>query len=247
MSAIWWCNQSVIDDVGAKCAPPFFCPSLPAQPLTLPPASPCTLPSLLSPLSSLVQLLTHKFVQVEVFWLTLCSLVVRYQSFGGPCCLSFKLWRNKGRSSVRESDSLHLDFTVPHSFPFQGLLLLSSCMSIIHFIPLPAWAGFSHFCIGSYLSLPLLLSAPISRSTSWHDTLTLKMEAARSSEDLVSYCNTIWHHNLEDLNLNHHHHENSRLAFRRYPVQISAGLPAILTEDFCGLPHILMVNTGIVT
>jgi hypothetical protein len=31
---------------------------------------------------------------------------------------------------------------------------------------------------------------------------TLKMEAARSSETLVSYCNTMWCNNTEDINLN---------------------------------------------
>jgi len=29
--------------------------------------------------------------QVEIFWaVTLCSVVVRYQHFGGPCCLHFQ-------------------------------------------------------------------------------------------------------------------------------------------------------------
>jgi hypothetical protein len=31
---------------------------------------------------------------------------------------------------------------------------------------------------------------------------TLKMEAARFSEMLVSYCNTTWYHNLEDFSSN---------------------------------------------
>jgi hypothetical protein len=34
------------------------------------------------------------------------------------------------------------------------------------------------------------------------------MEAARSSETVVSYHNTTWHHNLEDLDLNLHCCEN---------------------------------------
>jgi hypothetical protein len=33
-------------------------------------------------------------------------------------------------------------------------------------------------------------------------------EAAMSSETMVSYCNTMWHHNAEDLNLNLHCGEN---------------------------------------
>jgi hypothetical protein len=36
------------------------------------------------------------------------------------------------------------------------------------------------------------------------------MEAARSSEILVSYCNTTWHHNPEDLNLNEESEEVSK-------------------------------------
>jgi hypothetical protein len=36
----------------------------------------------------------------------------------------------------------------------------------------------------------------------------MKMEAAGSSETMVSYCNPIWHHNQENLDLNLHHHEN---------------------------------------
>jgi hypothetical protein len=37
---------------------------------------------------------------------------------------------------------------------------------------------------------------------------TLKMEAARSSEMLVSYGNTVWHDNPKDLVLNLHHCED---------------------------------------
>jgi hypothetical protein len=35
------------------------------------------------------------------------------------------------------------------------------------------------------------------------------MEAARSSEMLVSYHNTTWHHNPEEFDLNLHCHENN--------------------------------------
>jgi len=47
--------------------------------------------------------------------------------------------------------------------------------STLHFFPLPvsgpSQAGFTHFPIGSHVYLPLLLSVPTSRSTSWHNAL----------------------------------------------------------------------------
>jgi len=39
-------------------------------------------------------------------------------------------------------------------------------------------------------------------------SVAVKVEAARSSEVVGSYCNTIQCHNPEDLDLNLHHHEN---------------------------------------
>jgi len=76
-------------------------------------------------------------IQIEVFWLVmLCSVVVGYQHFGGPCCLH--------------------------------LLVVRLCSVAVRYQ-----------CFGG----PFML----------------KMEAARSSETLILYCNTIWHHNPEDL------------------------------------------------
>jgi hypothetical protein len=46
------------------------------------------------------------------------------------------------------------------------------------------------------------------------ETLTLKMEAAKSFEMLVSYCNTTWHHNTEDIDLNLHHCRNLKSCAR---------------------------------
>jgi hypothetical protein len=50
-------------------------------------------------------------------------------------------------------------------------------------------------------TLPLLLSTPTSRSIPGTTHFTLKMEAGRSSERLVSYCKTTQHNNPEDLKL----------------------------------------------
>jgi hypothetical protein len=36
----------------------------------------------------------------------------------------------------------------------------------------------------------------------------LKLEAAWSSKTLVLYCNTMWHHNPEEIGLYLHHHED---------------------------------------
>jgi len=45
--------------------------------------------------------------------------------------------------------------------------------------------------------------------------VTLKMEAARSSETLVSYCSTTHHHNSEhDLNLHHHDNLKSCISYQ---------------------------------
>jgi hypothetical protein len=43
----------------------------------------------------------------------------------------------------------------------------------------------------------------------------LNMEAARSSETLISYHNTTWHHNPEDINLKLHCHEKLKFAFQK--------------------------------
>jgi len=48
------------------------------------------------------------------------------------------------------------------------------------------------------------------------DLAALKMEAARSSEMLISSHNTMQHHNPQDLNLNLHCHENTRSCIKYY-------------------------------
>jgi len=55
-----------------------------------------------------------------------------------------------------------------------------------------------------YPSCFLLDLGPVPDTTDF----ILKTEAARSSKTLVYYCNTTWHHNPKDFNLNHNHSEN---------------------------------------
>jgi len=43
---------------------------------------------------------------------------------------------------------------------------------------------------------------------------TLKMEAPRISETSLSYYNTTWSHNTEDLGLKHHRHESLKTSER---------------------------------
>jgi len=64
----------------------------------------------------------------------------------------------------------------------------------------PSQAGFTQSPIGSCTSLPLLQLGPLPGITDF----TLKMEVAQSSETLVSYYNTAWCHNPEDLDLKRH-------------------------------------------
>jgi len=47
------------------------------------------------------------------------------------------------------------------------------------------------------------------------NNFTLKLEAALSSETVVSYHNTTWRHNLEDLDLNLHSPENLKSRIRK--------------------------------
>jgi len=52
----------------------------------------------------------------------------------------------------------------------------------------------------------------------------LKMEAARTSEMLVPYHITTWHHNPEDHNLKLHRHESLKSPYRRCIHQFMAAL-----------------------
>jgi len=63
------------------------------------------------------------------------------------------------------------------------------------------------------------------------------MEAVRSSEMLVSYCNTLLHHNLEDFDLNLYHHENLKSS---HTSQEAASLSATTSQE---IPHLFSFIT----
>jgi hypothetical protein len=99
----------------------------------------------------------------------------------------FKHWKNERRPapSLRKSALLPHDSTIP-----QTVILRATKHPSISFLSSPValpQAGFTHLCTGLHIYLPLLLLAPTTRSTSQLHILPLKMEAARTSEMMVSY------------------------------------------------------------
>jgi hypothetical protein len=84
--------------------------------------------------------------------------------------------------------SLSIPLAVSSVYNITSLLLLVSLS-----FPASYWLL---DCASSYIPCLFLCSFP----STIH--FTLKMEAARSSEMSVSYCNTTWHHIPEDLDLN---------------------------------------------
>jgi hypothetical protein len=114
--------------------------------------------------------------------------------------LSFKPRRDTRRSSLKKSDLLPLDSTVLHNWPYTALILkeYSTILSPPCQWPLQGEASptflLARTCLyPSYSLLVHLGSFP----GIMH--FTLKMEAAWSSETLVSYHINTWRHKLEDL------------------------------------------------
>jgi hypothetical protein len=129
----------------------------------------------------------------------LLSLIFRDIQFCDSSIPAKKLdTRNARRPSLRKSDLLPLYSTVLHT----GRTLPSSLESVLHFFPLPASGSFTGRLHPHSYWLTCTSTPPTPSTTHF----TLKMEAARSSETLVSYHSTTWSHNPEDLNLNYHCH-----------------------------------------
>jgi len=138
-------------------------------------------------------------IQVEVFWVvTVCSVAVGDQHFRGQ-------WGNKGRPSRRKSNLVPLNLTVPYTGPFQGLPPYSTYKSVLHIFPLPPSGPLMEqlhspsYWLTYYLySCSLFLQqSPLPGTMN----LTLMMEVVWSSKTLVSFSNTTWHHNPEDLDV----------------------------------------------
>jgi hypothetical protein len=83
----------------------------------------------------------------------------------------------------------------------------------------PSKAGYTYFPVSSHISPHLLLPAPTSRTTSWHHTFHPKDGDSKVLQNNGFYCNTTWHHNPQDHDLNQHYHDNKSCTWRGLPWQ----------------------------
>jgi hypothetical protein len=115
-------------------------------------------------------------IQFEVFWVvTSCSVVEGYQRFEGLCCLH-----------------LHCVVT-PYNVVVGYQRFGGPCCLHLHWVVLPCGVvvGYRHFwspcCVHLYPGYVLCIKSCFIKTG---NIFAMKMEAARSSENLVYYCNT---------------------------------------------------------